>query len=178
MTHGQHLTGGGETDGPRRRARVKGRLATFDAGDGGLVTTQDDVLAASLRRLRAHGADKQYYHQVIGGNFCLYALQAAVLRVKLPHLAGWSEARRHNAARYQSYSPKTGRSTIKIEMSSPQILREKEPSLTGLEISGGKVALNAPLFAEEMLFDPISQGIEAKLRNAKDTTRGSDNVAR
>jgi len=55
---------------------------------------------------------------------------------------------------------------------------EKEPSLTGLEISGGKVALNAPLLAEEMLFNPISQGIEAKLRNAKDATRGSDNVAR
>jgi dTDP-4-amino-4,6-dideoxygalactose transaminase len=66
-------------------------------GDGGMVTTDDDVLATKLRAMRMHGETSRYHHKFVGGNFRLDALQAAVLHVKLPHLDGWAEARRANA---------------------------------------------------------------------------------
>ncbi|WKZ71034.1 MAG: DegT/DnrJ/EryC1/StrS family aminotransferase [Melioribacteraceae bacterium] len=69
-------------------------------GDGGLVTTNDDDLAYKLKIMRVHGGDPKYYHKVIGGNFRIDALQAAVLSVKHPHLNSWSEGRRNNAKLY------------------------------------------------------------------------------
>jgi dTDP-4-amino-4,6-dideoxygalactose transaminase len=69
-------------------------------GDGGMIVTQDDELAARLKRLRVHGGMKTYYHDEVGYNSRLDALQAAVLRAKLPHLEKWSEKRRANAQLY------------------------------------------------------------------------------
>jgi dTDP-4-amino-4,6-dideoxygalactose transaminase len=69
-------------------------------GDGGMMVTQDEALATRLRRLRVHGGAKQYFHDEVGYNSRLDALQAAVLRAKLPHLAGWSAKRRENARVY------------------------------------------------------------------------------
>jgi dTDP-4-amino-4,6-dideoxygalactose transaminase len=71
-------------------------------GDGGMMVTQDDQLAARLKRLRMHGGSRQYFHDEVGFNSRLDALQAVVLSAKLPHLAAWSAKRRSNAAYYNA----------------------------------------------------------------------------
>jgi len=71
-------------------------------GDGGMIVTQDDAIAERLRRLRVHGGAKQYFHDEVGYNSRLDALQAAVLSAKLPHLPGWSAKRRENAKYYDA----------------------------------------------------------------------------
>jgi len=85
------------------------------AGDGGMIVGNDESLSAKIRRLRAHGSDRKYYHEEIGYNSRLDEIQAAILRVKLRYLDKWTEARRSRAALYDrllSHLPEVTRPSV------------------------------------------------------------------
>ena len=77
-------------------------------GDGGIVTAGDPQVYERLKTLRVHGSKPKYYHKMVGGNFRLDALQAAIVAVKLGYLDDWTAARQKNAARYREMFASAG----------------------------------------------------------------------
>lgn len=121
-------------DGEWRMAGEMATIGTFSFfpsknlggyGDGGMMVTQDEALATRLKRLRMHGGSKMYFHDEVGFNSRLDALQAVVLSAKLPHLAGWSAKRRANAAYYdKAFADVAGLSTPFIDSANESIFNQ------------------------------------------------------
>jgi dTDP-4-amino-4,6-dideoxygalactose transaminase len=89
------------------------------AGDGGVITTNNAGIAERLQMLRVHGSKKKYFHEMIGTNSRLHALQAAVLRVKLRHLDAWQRGRQERAERYRRLFREAGLSAFIVAPAPP-----------------------------------------------------------
>ena len=89
-------------------------------GDGGMITANDPALAHKAKLLRNHGAEPKYYHKLVGGNFRLDALQAAILRIKLRYLDGWTAGRQQNADRYRRLFAEAGLQDIVLPTEEPE----------------------------------------------------------
>jgi dTDP-4-amino-4,6-dideoxygalactose transaminase len=120
----------GATDGEGRPTGSMGRAASFSfypsknlgaMGDAGMVVSNDEALARTLKRLRVHGESDTYRHEIVGGNFRIDAIQSAILNVKLRHLAEWNRKRRERANRYDRLFAESG-------LVEKGIVRTPEPS--------------------------------------------------
>ena len=122
-----------------RRAGTMSKAACFSfypsknlgaAGDAGMIVCDDEELANRFRIFRQHGMEERYFHQVIGGNFRLDAIQAAILKVKLPYLDEWSAARRSAADFYQEEFTRRGLTNVMALPAEPH----RQPGLTNHHI--------------------------------------------
>jgi dTDP-4-amino-4,6-dideoxygalactose transaminase len=158
------------SDGAKMGSRETTCFSFFPAknlgayGDGGMLTTTDEEVAGRLKSLRAHGAATKYFHDEVGMNSRLDSLQAAILRVKLPHLDRWNGARATNAAHYDELFASAGASTSATPLSAGGVpVRTPEPPDAGARHVYNQYVIRVPADRRDPLREHLS---EAGIGNA------------
>jgi dTDP-4-amino-4,6-dideoxygalactose transaminase len=123
-------------------------------GDAGMVVTNDAKRAELLACLRAHGAKPKYYHKLVGGNFRLDSIQAAVVSAKLPHLDGWTSARQRNAERFARLFHESGLDVV---------YSSKSTQRTSAEVVLPTVNANRHIFNQYVIRTPDRDGLKRAL---------------
>jgi dTDP-4-amino-4,6-dideoxygalactose transaminase len=144
-----------------RRAGSIGHYGSFSffpsknlgaAGDGGMVVTNDAARAEKLALLRAHGSKPKYYHKVVGGNFRLDSIQAAIVTVKLGHLDSWTKARQQNAARYDRLFAETGLKVVNSGATPrPALLAQGDATGNGVHVITPKIFGSRHIFNQYVI---------------------------
>jgi dTDP-4-amino-4,6-dideoxygalactose transaminase len=145
-------------------------------GDGGLITTNDDKVAELARMLRAHGAKKKYHNEILGYNSRLDSLQAAVLRVKLPHVDEWNSGRREAAKRYNRLFEDT-RGVITPQVSEGHVFHQYTVRLTNADRDEVQAKLEQKGVGS-MVYYPVPQNRLAIYRGRYPATPSSDRLAK
>jgi len=134
-------------------------------GDGGALTCGGPAQAEHLRRLRAHGAAQKYFHDEVGMNSRLDTLQAAVLRVKLPHLDGWNESRARIAAHYDALFAAEGAADSRVSLAEGGLpLRTPHQLAAPARHVWNQYVVRVPAAKRDALKDALaSQGISTNI---------------
>lgn len=144
-----------------RRAGSIGHYGSFSffpsknlgaAGDGGMVVTNDAARAEKVRIVRAHGSKPKYYHKVVGGNFRLDSIQAAIVTVKLAHLDSWTKSRQENAKRYDRLFAESGLKVVTSVVSPrPALLAQGDANGNGCHVITPKVFGSRHIFNQYVI---------------------------
>lgn len=158
----------GTEDARGVRVGSRGAIGTFSFfpsknlggfGDGGIVTTNDAAIAERMRRLRNHGMEPKYYHDEVGMNSRLDALQAAVLSVKLRHLDAWTDGRRRNAAYYDARFAEAGAaaSDVSLDQERGLPLRTPKPAAKGARHIYNQYVIRVPAAIRDRVRDELGK---------------------
>jgi dTDP-4-amino-4,6-dideoxygalactose transaminase len=158
----------GTEDNHGIRVGSRGAIGTFSFfpsknlggfGDGGIITTNDKHLGDRMRRLRNHGMEPRYYHDEVGLNSRLDALQAAVLSVKLRHLDGWSAGRQRNARFYDARFAAAGATTSATPLAGAAglALRTPAPAPKGARHIYNQYVVRVPAAIRDAVRDDLAK---------------------